>query len=105
MDAAVDVALGGKVHDGAWAVLCQQAVNQRAVADVAMDEGVARVAVQAGQVLAVAGVGQRVQGDDGLCAGVGRGQPVENEVAADEAGTAGDEEGHERGPDSSSALI
>ena len=63
------------------------------------------VAVQAGQVLAVAGVGQGVQVDDGLCAGVGRGQPVEDEVAADEAGAAGDKEGHGRGPDASSALI
>jgi hypothetical protein len=47
----------------------------------------ARVALQRGQVGAVAGVGQLVEVDDGLIA---RGQPVEHEVAADEAGAAGD---------------
>jgi hypothetical protein len=45
----------------------------------------------AGQVAQVAGVGERVEVDDRL---VGRRQPVEHEVAADEAGAAGDEDGH-----------
>jgi hypothetical protein len=40
------VALGGEVHDGARAVLGQQAVDQRAVADVALHEDVARIALQ-----------------------------------------------------------
>ncbi len=87
---------GCEVHDGARPVLGQQAVDPRAVADVAVDEGVARVAVKACEVLVVAGVDYRVQGDDGLCAGIGRGQPVENEVVADEAGAAGEEEGSAR---------
>ena len=59
------------------------------VADVALDENVARVALQGGEVLEVAGVGQRVEIDDRL---IGLGQPVEDEVAADEAGSAGDED-------------
>jgi hypothetical protein len=46
----------------------------------------ARVAVQAGEVLEVAGVGQLVEVDDRL---VRLRQPVENKVAADEAGAAG----------------
>jgi hypothetical protein len=69
----------------------QQAVDQRAVADVALHEDVARIALQAGQVGAVAGVGERVEVDDRL---VRCRQPVEHEVAADEAGAAGDENGH-----------
>ena len=49
------------------------------------------VALQRRQGFQIAGVGQLVEVDDGL---VGLGQPVEDEVAADETGTAGDEDGH-----------
>ena len=42
--------------------------------------------LQAGQVLQVAGEGEFVKVDDRL---VGLGKPVEHEVAANEAGTAG----------------
>ena len=90
-DAAVDMALGGKVQTSARAVLGEQAVDQRAVTDVALDEVVARIALQAGQVRQVAGIGHRIEVDDGLVAGL---EPVEHEVAADEAGTTGDENGH-----------
>jgi hypothetical protein len=91
VDAAVDVALGREVHDGARPVLGQQAVEQGAVADVAVHEAVAASPCSAGQVGEVAGVGQRVEVDDRLA---GWRQPVEHEVAADEAGAAGDEYGH-----------
>jgi hypothetical protein len=57
-------------------------------ADVAVDEDVARVALQRGQALEVARVRQRVEVDDGLADGR---KPVEDEVGADEAGAAGDE--------------
>ena len=43
---------------------------------------------KASEVLEVAGVGERVEVDDGL---IGLGQPVEDEVAADETGATGDE--------------
>ena len=85
------MALGGEVEHRARLVLRQQLRHQRAVADVALHEDMARVALQRGQVFQVAGVGQLVEVDDGL---VGLGQPVENEIAADEAGAAGDENGH-----------
>ncbi|MCY1551782.1 hypothetical protein D9M68_881370 [compost metagenome] len=48
----------------------------------------ARVALQAGQVLQVARVSELVEVDDGLG---GLGQPVEHEIAADEAGAASDQ--------------
>ena len=89
VDAAVDVRFGGKIDDGARLVLGEQPGDEVEVADVALDEEVARVALQGGEVLEVAGVGQRVEVDDGL---IGLGQPVEDEVAADEAGTTGDED-------------
>ena len=91
VDAAIDMALGGEVHDGARPVLGEQPVEQRPVADVTLHEHMPRVAAQRIEVVQVAGVGQRVEVDDGL---VARCEPVENEVAADEAGAAGDEEGH-----------
>jgi hypothetical protein len=88
------MALGGEVHDGAWAVLGQQLVHQRPVADVALHQGVTGVAAQGGQILWVAGVGQGVQGHHGLAGGLWRTEPVEHKIAADEAGAASDEEGH-----------
>ena len=88
VDGAVDVRFGGEVHDGARPVLGEQAADEFKIADVTLDEDVARITVQAGEVLAVAGVGELVEGDDRF---VGLGQPVQHEVAADEAGAAGDE--------------
>ena len=85
VDRAVDVRFGGEIDDGARLVLGEQAADKVKVADVALDEGVARVTVQANEVLAVAGVGELVEGDDGL---VGLSQPVEDEIAADETGAA-----------------
>ena len=65
-----------------------------AVGDVAVDEAVARVVAQVGQVGEVAGVGQRVEVDDGRF-GVAF-QDIADEVAADEAAAAGDEEPNHR---------
>ena len=88
VDAAVDMAFGGEVNHGARPVLREQAVEQRAVADVALHEHMARIAIECTQALAVAGVGECVEVDErlaGLC------QPVEYEIGADETGAAGDE--------------
>jgi hypothetical protein len=97
VDAAVDVALRREMDDRARPVPHQKRVDERTVEDVAVDEGVARVAVERREVLAVAGVGEGVEGDDRLAGG---GDPVEHEVRADEAGAAGDEDaalqGHPR---------
>jgi hypothetical protein len=88
VDGAVHVAFGGKVQHRAGAVFGQQAVHQRAVAQVAVHEGVALIPLQAGQVFQVAGVGELVEVDHRL---IGLGQPVEYEIAADEAGSASHE--------------
>jgi hypothetical protein len=60
------VALGREVHDGARAVFGQQAVEQRAVADVALHEGWRASPCRLARLLAVAGVGQGVEVDDRL---------------------------------------
>ena len=65
---AVDVALGREMDHRARPVLGEQAVEQAAVADVAVHEHVSRVAVQARQAFPVAGIGQRVEVDDGFAA-------------------------------------
>ena len=61
---AVDVALGGEwtIARGWWS---QQAVDQRAIADVAVHELVAAVRDEA-QVFEVAGIGELVEVDDGF---------------------------------------
>ena len=87
VDAAVDVRFGGKIDDGAGLVLGEQFGDEVEIADVALDEDVARIALQSGEVLEVAGVGQRIEVDDRF---IRLRQPVEDEIAADEAGAAGD---------------
>jgi len=93
VDGAVHMALGCEMHDGAGPMLGQQAVEQRDVGDVAVHEDVARVALQAVQVVQIARVGELVESDDAF---VRLREPVEDEVGADEAGAAGDED-HEAG--------
>jgi hypothetical protein len=88
------MALGGEVHDGARAVLGQQLVHQRPVADVALHQRVTGIAAQGGQVLRVAGVGQGVQRHHRIALRLRRCEPIQHEIATDEAGAAGDEKGH-----------
>jgi len=88
-DAAVDVALGGEVHDHVGAVLGEHRVHRGRFGDVRPHERVALVLLDVGQVLEVAGVGQCVDVDDLVVAAE---QQHAHEVRADEAGTAGDED-------------
>ena len=86
-DGVVVVALGGVVHDRV--VAGDQLIEQLGVADVAHDE-LHAVGGQAGDVLGVAGVGQLVQdGHVDLRVVV---HDVVNEVAADEAAAARDDD-------------
>jgi hypothetical protein len=50
VDAAVDVALGGEMDDGARSVRREQALDERPVADVAAHEDVACITVERAQV-------------------------------------------------------
>src|SRR3546814_5209466 len=66
-------------------VLGQQAVDQVAVADVALDENMRRVVLQRRKRIEVARVREGVEVDHADAAG----DRLEHEIAADEAGSAG----------------
>jgi len=85
MNGAVDVALGGEIDDRARLVFGQQFANQGTITDVALHEEVPTVALQTGQILQIAGIGELVEIEDRFVVGF---KPVEYEVRADEAGAA-----------------
>ncbi len=92
VDRAVDVRLGSEVDDGVVAV--HRLTHGITVTDVALDEGVAIVVGDVGQRREVARVGQGVEvGDPDV---VGHPERVADEVGADEARSAGDEDSHGR---------
>ena len=86
VDGAVDVGLGGEVEDDVGRGLAQSVATDVAIADVALDEAVARVVGDGGEVVEIAGVGEPVVDDD-----LGLGlvfEQVVDEVRADEPGAA-----------------
>ena len=90
VDAAVDVALGREVHDGARPV--RRRAGRRAARRSQMSPCTKTWRAspcERGQVLGVAGVGEGVEVEHRLAA---EREPVEDEVGADEAGAAGDED-------------
>ena len=56
VNGSVDVRFGSKIDDGAGFVFGKQAGYQRGIADVATHENVPWVALQAGEILEIAGV-------------------------------------------------
>ena len=86
--------LGGEVDDRL--VSGERGVDGRAVGDVALDEGVARVVGDGREVRRVAGVRQLVEdGDlDIVPAGVAATEQGPDVVRTDETGAAGDEDPH-----------
>src|SRR3989475_192178 len=89
-----DDALGGEIDHRVDAA--GDVADQLAVADVAVDEGVARIALDVLQVRRVARVGELVEVDDGVVGA--RREDVSNEVRADEAAPARDEQLHPPSP-------
>ena len=85
---AIDMAFGGEVDDGPGPIFCQQAGDQRAVADVAMDENMALIALQRSQRFKIARVRQLVEIDDRLVASR---KPVKYKICADKASGASDQ--------------
>ena len=88
MNGAVHMRLGRKVHHGAWLVLRQQLRQLCTVADIGLHKHMAGIALQAGQILQIACIGQFVDIDHRL---VHMCQPIENKVGADKACTASHE--------------
>ena len=56
--------LSSEVEDGRWALLQQQSLHNVAVADIAVDKGVALVAAHALKVRGISGVGEFIEIDD-----------------------------------------
>jgi len=88
VDGAVDVALSGEVNDSAGSLALEQVAQKIAVDDVALLEAIARVGFNGTQVVEIARVGQLVEIHD---ARAFSGNPLENEVRANEARATGDE--------------
>src|SRR5262245_14501624 len=88
-DAAINMALGGKVDDGMDAG--HGGGDGCGIGDVAFDETIARMPSQIGKVDRVASVGESVEIDDAEVRVFF--QDIANKIATDEATTAGNEQG------------
>jgi hypothetical protein len=93
-DRAIDVGLGGEVHDRVAALHRRR--DRVGVLDARVHEAVAGAAGDVGEVLLPPGVGELVEDDD-LVAVLG--DALADEVRADEAGPAADEQLHWRTSD------
>ena len=89
-NAAVNVCFRCEIDDRVNA-LGHEVVGERVVADVAMHEGMAVVAFQLGEVFEVSGIREIVEVDDADIVACTR--EMQDEVGADEAASAGDEDG------------
>ena len=90
VDGAVHMRFGGEMDDCVNAMVTKQFVHERAVANVAFDEGVTDGIGKIAEVFEATGVGQGIEVDD-VDAGIGL-ESVPDEIASDEACAAGDEE-------------
>ena len=86
--------LGGEVGDGVDLMFGKELRDEGGIADVAVRENVARVGREIGEVGGVAGVGEGVEVDELRERRAGFQEALADEVGADKAGTAGDEEVH-----------
>lgn len=91
VDGSVDMGLRSEIENGPWLMVSQQARHQGTVTYIALNEQMPGITLQAGEVLQVAGIRQFIQVDYRL---IGLGQPVEHEITADEAGSAGYKNSH-----------
>ena len=92
LDGTVHMALCGEVHHHVRMLFLKQVIDGPTVTDVRFHEaevGVLHDALQRGQI---AGIGQFVHTDDTIFRVPV--QHIENKIAADKSGTAGDDDGH-----------
>ena len=83
------MAFGSKMNDRSWLGLAQQREYGFALADVDALEAIAAVTLDRCQVLEIAGIGEPVEIEHWLDSGC---QPVQNEIRADEASAASDQD-------------
>jgi len=91
MDGAIHMGLGGEIQHGTRLFFSQQRIDRCAIADIGLHEAVIRIAGDRFERLQIACIGQFVDVDDLL---VRLPQPIQYEVAADKAGTAGHDNCH-----------
>jgi len=91
LDGAVHMGFRREVDDAAHLVFGDDLQYRVKVADVGLDKGVVGLVLDIPEVREVAGIGQLVQVDDPVIRILVHEQP--HDVAADEAGTAGNEDG------------
>ena len=91
LNRAVHMALGGEVDDAVDMFVLHQLIDTLEVADVHLDEAVVRLVLDVLQVSEVAGVGQLVEVDDFVFRIFV--DEEADDVAADEAGAACDDDG------------
>ena len=90
VDRPIHMAFRGKVDDRAWPMARQQPRHEVAVANVALHENMPRVCRHVVKRFEIARIGQCVEVDDRR---VLFGDPLPNKLAADEPGSAGDQDG------------
>ena len=90
-DRAVDVALGGQVHDAVGAEIRDSRVHCSAVADVGLEEAMVVASLDNLQRCLATGISQGIDGED-VVAFVQH--QITDEGRADEAGTAGHDYAH-----------
>src|SRR5579872_1425914 len=90
MNRAVHVRLSREVHDGIQALLAQQSLRERAVADTSVDEAQLLAVLDGIQIREIPGISQGVEHHDALTRVLRK--PVMHEVRTDEARTAGNQQ-------------
>jgi hypothetical protein len=86
----IDVRLGSEMHDGIDFLTTQQLLDQLAIANISADEAELGPAHRRFEICRVACVRERIQDDQRIARMLPK--PMVNEVGANEAGAAGDEE-------------
>ncbi len=90
LDGAVHVGFGGQVQDGVY--VTDKLAHEARVADVTVDEPVARILVHALQVVQIPGVREEIEVDHLHVRALL--EEITDEVGADEARSTGDEQSH-----------
>jgi hypothetical protein len=83
------VGFGSEVDDGVYVVLADDAFHGLLVANVAADEGIARIGGNIGQVVQIAAVVEDIK-DHQAIIGISL-EDIADEIGTDEAGATGDE--------------
>ena len=94
VDAAIHMAFGGEMHNGARLMLRDQRANELGISNVTFDEVMPWLTLEAREILQISGVGQRIQINDSLAGHRCILEPLEDEVTSNEACAAGDEYRH-----------